>query len=145
MEPLTEASLAAARQRWQAHGSSSYRAVVRVRPPRAPVEVWEIEVAGGTLVKRTRDGHPVGGADRERDDYSVQGIFDLLQTDLRWTTIEAVGDTPAVDLRAEFDPETGRLVRYRRTVGTTRRRVLLVEVLAYEPASGLQASAAAQR
>lgn len=145
MQPLTEALLAAARQRWQAHASDSYRAVVRVRPPRAPVEMWEVEVAGGVLVKRILDGRTLGAADPERDDYSVQGIFDLLQTDLRWTGIEAVGDTPAVDLRAEFDPETGRLIRYRRTVGTTRRRVLLVEILAYEPAADLRASATAHQ
>jgi hypothetical protein len=46
-------------------------------------------------------------------------------------------------VRAYFDPETGRLVRYRRTVGTSRRRVLLVEVLAYEPVATLQLSASA--
>jgi hypothetical protein len=144
MEPLTATSLAAARERWEAHGSDDYRAVVRIRPPRADPEVWELVVADGALAKIARDGREVEGDDPTRGDYSVVGLFDLLHTDLRWTSVEAVGDTPAVDLRAEFDPKTGRLVRYRRTVGTTRRRVLLVEMLAYEPAPGLHASTAAR-
>jgi hypothetical protein len=38
MEPLTETSLTAARQRWEAHGSDTYRLVVRLRPPRADPE-----------------------------------------------------------------------------------------------------------
>ena len=142
MEPLTESTLTAARERWKTHGADAYHVVVRVRPPRAPVEVWEVDVAGGAIAKVVRDGHEVGPDDPERGDYSVAGIFTLLKNDLRWTTVEAVGDVPAIDLRAEFDRETGRLVRYRRTVGTSKRRVLLVEVLAYEPAPSLHASAA---
>lgn len=145
MEPLTAATLAAARERWAAHGAKDYRVVVQVRPPRAPVELWEVEVAGGAVTKLVRDGHEVGLDDPERGDYSVAGIFDLLQTDLRWTTVKAVGDTPAIDLRVEFDKETGRLIRYRRTIGTNKRRVLLVEVLSYTPEPNEHASAAARQ
>lgn len=144
MEPLTAENLAVARERWAAHGVDTYRVVVRVRPPRAAVELWEVEVSGGAIVKLARDGHALGPGDPGRADYSVTGIFDLLRTDLRWTTVEAVGDVPAIDLRAEFDHETGRLVRYRRTVGTSKRRVLLVEVLAFEPVPSLHAAAAAR-
>lgn len=144
MEPLTETTLETARQRWEAHGSDAYRLVVRVRPPRADPAVYAVVVAGGKLVEVTRDGASLGHEDAEHHDYSVPGLFALLREDLRWTTVEAVGDVPAVDVRAYFDPETGRLVRYRRTVGTGRRRVLLVEVLAYEPAATAQLSASAE-
>lgn len=140
MEPLTETSLAAARQRWEGRGSDTYRLVVRVRPPRAALEEYVVTVAGGALVEVVRNGTSLGHDEATHHDYSMAGLFELLREDLRWTAVEPVGDVPAIDVRAYFDSETGRLVRYRRTVGTSRRRVLLVEVLAYEPAATLQLS-----
>jgi hypothetical protein len=133
MEPLTETTLAAASERWSAHGSESYRIVVEVRAPRIDPVVYALEVAGGKPIRIERDGVIVAAENADDDDFSVSGLFALLQQDLRWTAVEHVGDVPAVDLRALFEPETGRLVRYRRTVGTTKRRVLFIEVLAYEP------------
>jgi hypothetical protein len=133
MEPLTETTLAAASKRWHAHGAESYRIVVEVRAPRVAPAVYALEVAGGKPIRVERDGRIVAVEDADDDDFSVSGLFALLRQDLRWTAIEHVGDIPAVDLRALFEPETGRLVRYRRTVGTTKRRVLFIEVLAYEP------------
>lgn len=140
MEPLTEASLAAGHQRWEAHGSGTYRLVVRVRPPRAEPEEYVANVAGGALVEIVRDGTSLDHDEATRPDYSIAGLFELLHEDLRWTAVDPIGDVPAVDVRAYFDPESGRFVRYRRTVGTSKRRVLMVEVLAYEPAATLQLS-----
>lgn len=140
MAPLTETSLATARRLWDAHGADSYRVVVQLRPPRADPQVYEVTVSAGRLVRIERDGEDLHPEAAGHTDYSVRGLFELLQTDLRWTAVDAVGDTPAIDLRAQFDADSGRLVRYRRTVGTTRRRVLLVEVLAYEPLAALQSS-----
>jgi hypothetical protein len=132
MEPLTAQTLAEAERRWEAHGADSYRAVVRVRPPRAKPAVYDVAVAGGRLVRLERDGRPMRPEDAVYD-YSVPGLFALLREDLRLVGVPRVGDTPPLDLRARFEPATGRLVRYRRTVGSARRRVLLVEVLDYEP------------
>jgi hypothetical protein len=133
MEPLTETTLEAARRRWEAHGADSYRLVVRVRAPRTAVAVYDLAVAGGRVVELARNGEGVGPEDAHASDYSVPGLFDLLRRELRWSGVQPIGDTPAVDLRARFEPETGRLVRYRRTVGSGRRRVLLIEVVSYEP------------
>lgn len=140
MAPLTETTLAAARRLWDAHGSDSYRLVVRVRPPRADPDVYEVSVESGRLVGVERNGERIRLEEARHEDYSVRGLFELLQTDLRWTAVDIAGDTPAIDLRAQFEVDTGRLVRYRRTVGTARRRVLVVEVLAYEPVATLQLS-----
>lgn len=144
MEPLTEASLAAAHQRWEAHGSDTYRLLVRVRPPRADPEEYVVSVAGGAVVDVVRDGAILDRDDATQHDYSMPGLFALLREDLRWTAVDPVGDVPAVDVRAYFDPATGRLVRYRRTVGTAKRRVLLIEVLAYRPAATLQLASRAE-
>jgi hypothetical protein len=133
MQPLTARTLEEARQRWAAHGADSYHLLVRVRAPRAPVVVYDVVVAGGKLVRIEDDGHAARPAEASGHDYSVPGLFDLLRDDLRLADVPRIGDTPPLDLRARFEPETGRLVRYRRTVGSARRRVLLVEVLEYRP------------
>jgi hypothetical protein len=133
MEVLTEATLAAAEHRWAAHGAASYHLVVRIRPPRFAAAVYDVVVDRGRVTAIERDSGEVIPAGDTRD-YSVPGLFHLLREDLRLADVPRVGDVPPIDLRAQFEPETGRLVRYRRTVGTASRRVLLVEVLAYEPA-----------
>ena len=133
MEPLTETALETARQRWVAHGAEMYHLVVRVRAPRTEPALYDVVVADGKPVAIRRNGEPVSVEEADRYDYSMSGLFDLLRTDLRWTDVRPIGDTPPIDLRARFAPDTGRLVRYRRSVGTARRRVLLVEVVSYEP------------
>jgi hypothetical protein len=133
MQPLTATALEEARQRWEEHGTDSYHLVVRVRAPRFAPAVFDVVVVGGTLVRIERDGRGVRPEDARHYDYSVAGLFALLREDLRLADVAPVGDTPPLDLRARFEPETGRLVRYRRTVGSARRRVLFVEVLEYQP------------
>jgi hypothetical protein len=133
MEPLTARTLEEAQHRWQAHGSASYHLVVRVRAPRFAVVVYDLVVEDGKPAKIERNGEGVRPEDASHYDYSVSGLFALLREDLRLAEVPSTGNTPPLDLRARFEPETGRLVRYRRTVGSARRRVLLVEVLEYQP------------
>lgn len=141
MEPLTAATLDAAERRWAANGPDSYHLVVRVRPPRFKPAVYDLVVSHGEVVALERDGTPVRPEHLERYDFSVEGIFALLREDLHLTEVRpGDGDVPPIDLRALFEPATGRPVRYRRTVGTARRRVLLVEVLRYEPHATVKAA-----
>jgi hypothetical protein len=144
MEPLTATTLAAAERRWAAHGAESYHLVVRVRAPRLQPVVYDMVVADREPVRIERDGRDVRPEDLDRYDYSVSRLFDLLRKDLPLTDARPIGDTPPIDLRAQFEPDTGRLVRYRRTIGTARRRVLLVEVLAYEPLADAVSGRAAE-
>ncbi|MBI4265693.1 MAG: hypothetical protein HY657_15065 [Acidobacteria bacterium] len=148
MEPLTEAMLAAAEDRWEAHGADAYHLVVRVRvpsPPWAHVDpaVYDVVVTGGEVTRIARDGQPLPPGDADRHDYSVSGLFDLLREDVPLTNGDSSRSDRPVDLRARFEAETGRLELYRRTVGTDRRRVLLIEVLEYEPLAGRERSAVA--
>lgn len=132
MEPLTADGLAAAQRRWAAAGTDTYRLVVRVRAPRFAAALYDVVVASGQVVAIAHDGVAMRPEDAAHD-YSVPGLFALLREDLRLLDVPHVGDVPPLDLRARFEPESGRLVRYRRTVGSDRRRVLLVEVVDYEP------------
>jgi hypothetical protein len=133
MAPLTDTALEEAERQWRAHGADSYHLVVRVRAPRYAPAVYDVVVAAGKPVKIERNGEPVRPSPSGRFEYSVSGLFHMLEEDLRLADVPEVGDVPPVDLRARFESETGRLVRYRRTVGSARRRVLFVEVLRYEP------------
>lgn len=132
MEPLTESALQAAEREWAAHGSDSYKLVVQVRAPRVAPAVYKLVVNGGEIASIARDDGQAVPLD-EAHDYSIPGLFRLLRGDLRLADIPDAADVPPIDVRARFDRDTGRLVRYRRTVGTKRRRVLLIEVLQYEP------------
>jgi hypothetical protein len=133
MEAVTPAGLQEAERRWEANGAASYHLVVRVRAPRFAPAVYDVRVAEGKLVEVERDGAALSIEEAGRHDFSVAGLFGLLREDLPLAGAHPIGTAPPIDLRARFDPATGRLERYRRTVGTKRRRVLLVEVLAYEP------------
>ena len=133
MEPLTPETLARAELRWRTHVADSYHLIVRVRPPRADVTLYDIKVSGGEIVKLERDGKPLRPEEVRHSDYSVAGLFGMLHQDLLLTDMTQTENAPPLDLRARFEPGTGRLVRYRRTVGSGRRRVLMVEVVKYEP------------
>jgi hypothetical protein len=133
MEPLTAGTLAEAERRWEARGADAYHVVVRVRAPRFAVAVYDVVVADGRPVRIEHDGRILRPEEVRHHDYSVSGLFALLRDDLQLAGVRPIGDVPPVDLRARFEPDTGRLVRYRRTVGSARRRVLTVEVLEYEP------------
>ncbi len=136
MEPVNAGALDAAEGRWRAHHAAAYHLVVSVRAPRFEPAVYELDVADGRPVGGTRNGDPLGPADVAHHDYSIEGLFALLRSDLALNAVTADGDTPPIDLRASFEPGSGRLIRYRRTVGSSRRRVLLVEVVRYEELSG---------
>ncbi|MBI2186747.1 MAG: hypothetical protein HYU37_06425 [Acidobacteria bacterium] len=134
MAPLTETAVEAAWRKWEAHGSDAYRLVVQIRAPRAGATVYDLEVAGGRVVKLTRNGDTVPPQEVAAYDYSMPGLFKLLREDVRLAVgTQAPEEAHPADLRARFDEGTGRLQVYRRVVGTTRRRVLFIEVLDYEP------------
>ena len=125
----------------------SRREMANYKVPRQVEFVAELpRNASGKVVKLAHDGQEVAAEDVSDHDYSIPGLFALLRGDLRLADVPAVGDTPPIDLRASFDPETGRLVRYRRTVGSARRRVLFIEVVEYQPATAaVEDAAVAQR
>ena len=134
MEPLSEGGLEAAERRWEAHGADSYHVVVRVRASLANPAVYDVVVEGRKVASIERDGEALPPGDP--GDYSVSGLFHLLRENLPLAEGRRAENTLPIDLRVRFEKETGRLVQYRRTVGTSPRRYLFVEVLEYEPLAG---------
>lgn len=133
MQSLSEGALAAAEARWQAHGVSSYHLVLRVRPPRAKAVVYDVEVAGGRVVRMERDDARPVGPD-ELATYTISGLFQLVRRDLPLLEARLSAENlPPTEARVHFDNKDGRLLHYRRTLGAARRRVLYLELLAFEP------------
>ena len=134
MEPLTNSELETAERQWAANGSSSYHLVVRVNAARMSAVVYDVVARNGKIAAIKRDGQTIQPEGAE--DYSISGLFRLLQQELRLMDRSPSGTPVALaEMFARFDPETGRLERYRRSTGQSSG-TLKIEVLKYEPQPG---------
>ncbi len=131
MKPLTESALADAERMWKAHGTNSYEIVVQLNPAKLSAMTYDVVVRDGKITGVKRDGQDVRPENTE--DYSVLGLFGLLRQELRLTEKDANGMAKELaDLFVRFDPETGRLDRYRRQTNRLAGS-LRIEVLKYQP------------
>lgn len=107
--PLTEATFAAARDRWQQANIQNYTVTIQVTGNQpATYKVW---IEGGLATKAERNGNPLQQR-RTFETWSVPGMFGTIERDV--SEIAAASAGPHLVLRAEFDPETGVPLRYRR-------------------------------
>jgi hypothetical protein len=93
--------------------------------------VYDVVVHARRVTHIKRDGQ--GILPEHTEDYSVVGLFRLLQQELQLVERNSSGtlNTLAV-LSVHFDPETGRLDRYRRKM-FKRAGGLRIEVLIFTP------------
>jgi hypothetical protein len=127
---LSEESLRAAIERWEAHGPKSYRLELMVSGTRSgPVE---LEVRDEEPVRLVRDGRTP--ARHTWDFWTVQGQLEAMHTELTGDpqTLFGVQDRSQVILRAEFDPELGYPLRYQRQV-LGKRVEIGWELVRFEP------------
>jgi hypothetical protein len=131
MRPLTEAGLAAAKRQWESHGANSYHLLVRLHSSRMGEVVYDVVVHARRVTRIKRDGQDI--LPEHTADYSVAGLFRLLRQELQLVERNSSGtpNTLAV-LSVHFDPETGRLDRYRRKT-LKRAGGLRIEVLTFTP------------
>jgi hypothetical protein len=131
LRPLTEAGLAAAERQWESHGANSYQIVVRLHSARMGGVVYDVVVHARRVTSIKRDGQDI--LPEHTEDYSVVGLFRLLQQELHLVERHPSGtpNTLAV-LSVHFDPGTGRLERYRRKT-LKRAGGLRIEVLKFIP------------
>ena len=125
---LTPDSLNAAQKQWESSGASNYRMVVETKGDRFDPSQYEVTVRAKEVVKLLRNGQlvrPGGGG----EDYSVDGLFHVLdqELDLKQNP-EKLGAPPgyASYPMADFDPATGRLLRYQRSVGGTKNSIEII-------------------
>ena len=115
---LTPDILRAAEQKWTAHKPASYRLVVEMSGDRVETGRFEVEVMAGQVVSFRRNGLII--SPNPGQDYTMDGLFHMLTQELGLAEKPTMLGAPpgySVYLNAEFDEDSGRLIRYRRIVG----------------------------
>ena len=132
LEPLTESNLTAAEELWQSNVPGLYRAGIEISGARVEAGTFEVLVRGGEVVSITLDGQAV--RPERSEDYSISGLFGILRQELALAREPQVLGAPAgyeAYLLVRFEPETGRLMHYRRTVGGASNSID-IEVVGFE-------------
>ena len=130
---MTADVLGDAEQRWRSEGPGLYRLVVEMSGERVETGVFEVLVRDGQVVSLKRNGQVV--LPERGQDYSMEGLFGMLRQELALSEQPALMGAPpgfAAHLLARFDDGTGRLERYRRTVGGANNNIE-TEIVEYTP------------
>jgi hypothetical protein len=133
LETLTPGLLFQAEGKWKTRQPGLYRLVIEMSGDRVETGTFEATVRSGTVVSLRRNGLVI--LPGQGQDYSMEGLFRMLEQELGLAEKPALLGAPpgySVYTMAQFDAATGRLIRYRRTVGGTSNEIE-VKVLEYEP------------
>jgi hypothetical protein len=133
LETLTPAQLDQAEQKWRIHQPITYRLAIEMSGDRVETGTFEALVRDRQVVTLRRNGLGVTAGSGE--DYSMDGLFRMLRQELSLAEKPVMLGAPAgysAYLQAEFDPETGRLIRYRRSVGGASNAIE-IKILEYAP------------
>lgn len=128
MEPLSLDALEAARRTWAAAGIDDYDMRYAMAGG-----AYFVSVRQGHVVTLTRDGERT--TTHRPQDYSVDGLFDILELELEGLTRPGnpFGADPATTLlRVHFHSKLGYVERYLRAVGGTGRSYG-IEVIEFVP------------
>jgi hypothetical protein len=135
LPPLTNEVLSQAEQKWAMHNPDSYRLVIEMSGDRVQTGRFEVLINSNKIASIRRNGVTI--SPNPGQDYSMEGLFHMLEQELGLSekpTMLGAPDGYSVYTSAKFDEETGRLIRYRRTVGGTANSIE-VNVLEYQPNS----------
>ncbi len=136
LDTLTPELLDQSQQKWKAHQPVAYHLVIQMSGDRVETGKFDVMVRDGQVVSIRRNGLIVTPASGQ--DYTMDGLFRILTQELGLAEKPSLLGAPegySAYLQARFDPETGRLVRYRRSVGGTSNSID-IQVLEYEPNAG---------
>ena len=118
LDTLTPALLAGAQEKWKTHEPPCYKLIIEMSGDRVEAGRFEVEVRSGEVVSLRRNGQVIMPG--RGQDYSMNGLFRMLEQELglaeKPSLLGAAAGYSAYPM-AQFDKETGRLIRYRRTVG----------------------------
>ena len=91
---------------------------------RVETGTFEVMVRDGQVVSLRRNGLIITPASGQ--DYSMDGLFRMLMQELGLAEKPSLLGAPggySAYLQVQFDPESGRIVRYRRSVGGTSNSI----------------------
>lgn len=132
LDTLTPGVLSQAEEKWKSHKPGSYRLVVEMSGDRVETGKFEVEVQGGETASLRRNGAVIMPG--RGQDYTMEGLFHMLQQEMGLAEKPATLGAPAgysAYPMAQFDENTGRLIRYQRTVGGTSNSIE-VKVVEFE-------------
>ena len=124
LDTLTPEGLDQAEQKWKAHQPAAYRLVIEMSGDRVETGRFEAAIRGGQVVSLRRNG--VGIIPGRGQDYSMDGLFQMLKQELGLAEKPSMLGAPpgySVYAQALFDENTGRLIRYSRSVGGTSNAI----------------------
>jgi hypothetical protein len=117
-QQLTPEQLAAARALWEQKGPRDYD--MEYTQQGADPGVFVARVRDGKVVSLTRNGEPL--EPRLYKYYDMSSLFSYIE---QFMKIDAEPGKPRTYVRAQFDPEDGHIVHYRRSVMGTQEWVEL--------------------
>jgi hypothetical protein len=132
LETLTPESLESARRQWQSTRPSLYRLVLDMSGDRVESGRFEVTVQGDAVSALRRNGQVI--LPGRGQDYSMDGFFRMLDQELELAKKPVLLGAPpgyTAYLMVQFDPGTGRLLHYRRTVGGTENSIE-IEITEFE-------------
>jgi hypothetical protein len=117
------------------HRPDTYHVVIDMSGDRVEAGKFDVQVRSSKVASIRRNG--VALSPNLGQDYSMEGLFHMLEQELGLAERSAMLGAPegyTVYTNARFDDTTGRLIRYRRTVGGTSNSVE-INVLEFQPDS----------
>jgi hypothetical protein len=113
---------------------TSYTMVVRMEGDRVERSDYEVHVDQGVVTNLKRNGSDVSPA--QGQGYSMDGLFGIIEDELSLAAKDptklGVPEGYTAYFMAAFDSETGRLLKYRRSVGGASNSIDIV-VQSFEP------------
>jgi len=122
---LTPEALQAARSKWEMSGPDSYRMAVEIKSDRMDPSAYEVTVKGKGIVQLERNGTILEAA-AGSNSYTVEGLFQTMDQEIDLAKKpQLLGAPPGYSSypMASFDPQTGRLLRFQRSVGGTKNSI----------------------
>jgi hypothetical protein len=122
-----------AEKKWNASKPASYRLVVTMSGDRLEKSEYDVRVDNGLVTSLTRNGSAVRSF--QGQDYSMDGLFRIVREEMDLSsspTKLGASEGYSVYLMADFDSTTGRLLKFRRSVGGVSNSIDIV-VQTFEP------------
>src|SRR6185436_2337948 len=95
---------------------------------------YDVSVENGMVTSLKRNGQAVNSF--QGQDYSMDGLFNIIREEMDLSSTPAKLGAPegyTAYLMADFDSTTGRLLKYRRSVGGGANNTIDIVVQTFEP------------